>query len=252
MRAAWPLSLVLLVAAAAGAGTEQQPEMTDPPGDAGAGAAWGDIVAGWLNDSATDVSATMKLAQLAAQPPGTAWFFVADVGSGANATFGWGAFLDEGAALNFFYGHWDRQAGPTDIQEGAGEVKAAGANVPGYVTALLPKAFADNATAGAKLTGFAAGTGQLTPVDLVGTPVPLPLPGAAGFVSADDAAGSDYTLASGPGTNATSPGPAAGGASPANATGSGAPPPARTPGPQAALTLAVLAAAAWTLRRRAP
>lgn len=260
------LVAVLAVSALALAGDEANPEITDAPGDAGPAAAWGDIVNGWLNDTNTDIVGTLKLAQLPASPPeGTAYYLVADIGTGPNATFGWGVGIIAGQPA-FFYGHWDRQAGPTDFNTGQGTITTGAPQQPGTVEMLLPRAFADNVTAGTKLTTLEAGTGQLNPAFSV-APLPLPLPGTTGFVQTDTATGNDYTVASGPRPVTAAP-VAGGSATSGNTTGSGAgapnatapdgsgnmtgePPatPARTPD-AGLLGLAVVATAALAVRRR--
>lgn len=241
-----------LLAAPALAGTAENPEITDAAGDAGEGNGWSDITSGWFNETATDIVATLQMAQIAAEPPGVAWYVVVDIGA---ESFGWGCSAQGGAMC--FYGHWDRAEGPTDFQQGQGSIDAPS----GIVTMNLPKAFAPNATAGSRLTAIEAGAGQVTPVGIaagtVPLPAPLPLPGDAFFRNQDTATGTDFVLAgAAPGTpggpatqnpNGTGPG--------GNGTGGNAtapPPPQSTPGPEPLLiagTIAVLALAAGRRRR---
>jgi hypothetical protein len=131
--------------------------------------------------------------------------------------------------------------------------------------ALLPRAFANNVTAGAMLTMIQAGTGQLNPAFVVPLPAPLPLPGQASFVSTDVAEGTDYRVASGPARPAppstTTPGNATGGntTTPPENTTSGndttsppptESPPAKSPGLEVPVAVAGALAVAVAVRRR--
>jgi hypothetical protein len=221
------------------AGDASNPEISDAASDAGAAAAWGDITAGWFNDTATDIVMTLQLAQLTPQaPPGYTWFVVADV---AGASYGWGANIDQGGPA-FFYSVWERNgAGPTDFQAGSGSVSA---GTPGTITANLPKSYTANATTGDALTSIIASSGQVNfPVTLVPVPTPLPLPF---YQELDGATGSDYTLAFG-----APPAPP----TPGNGTGNTTnqtqpPPPAPAPGFEAALAAGALLLVAEAVRRR--
>jgi MYXO-CTERM domain-containing protein len=262
MRTAPAAVLTLLVlATSAWAGDAENPEITDAANDAGAGAAFGDITAGWFNDTVTDVSITLQIAQMPAPVPNSGYFVVADVGAGENTTYGWGAIVDQSGAVQYFFSHWDRELGPTDFNAGQGELQT---GQPATLTSLLPRAFANNVTAGAMLTQVQAGTGELTPVNAV--PAPLPLPGQLFFVQTDDATGTDYMVVTGAarpappsathpgngtGIGGNGPAPLGNGTDGSGTNTTGPPPsePARTPGFEP-IALAAAAVALGLARRR--
>lgn len=256
MRRAALLWALLTTAALAWAGTPEDPEITDEAGDTDpAIAAWGDITAAWFNETATDIVATMAVADLTATPPLTAWYVLADAGA---ETFGWGCTSDQNGAVSCFHSHWDRAAGPTDFNPGTGSASG------GTITMNLPKAFAPNATAGTALTRLEAGTGQVTPVEFLPPEArqPLPLPPETRFHQVDTATATrDYLLGGGAappldGPTTQAPGNATAPGTGGNATGGNttAPPgdqaPARTPGPEVPLLLAASGLVAAAARRR--
>ncbi|HEV8360254.1 MAG TPA: hypothetical protein VGR28_07365 [Candidatus Thermoplasmatota archaeon] len=257
MRPTLPMAtaMLLLLAPTAMAGDAENPEITDGSGDAGAGAAWGDVTAAWWNETATDIVVTIQLAQLTpATPEDYLWYDIMDAGSGDNRTFGCYAFIANGQP-QFGCSHWDRTTGPQDQLDGTGALSP---GQPGTVTLNLPKLVA-NATAGMVLSMLSVGSGTAAFVD-----VPPPIGPVGSFVPDDAAQGSGtYTIAAGgsgapaPAPNATQPGGNT--TAPGNGTGGGnatQPPadqgaqPQRTPALGAMAFVAAAGAAALAARRR--
>ncbi|MCA1813858.1 MAG: hypothetical protein LC624_07900 [Halobacteriales archaeon] len=240
MRAALLLAVVLLAPLAL-AGDEASPEMTDPPQDAPTAVAWGDIVAGWFNDTATDIAFTMKLASYTAPPPNYVWGVQANIGP---QLYGWYLFNSAGqGGAQFFYSKWDAQQGPTDPHQGQGEVRAAA----GTITMLIPKAYALNGTAPPGVTQATAYTGVFIGDSVTGM-VPF-----GQFQADDSASGKDYLFARGGPGVANPPG----NNTPGNTTNpngtqptDGGAQPAKTPFPAAGLAVAVVGLAALARRKR--
>lgn len=237
-RGAAVLAAVLVVAMNAGAGTPEDPEITDPAGDTQfPNATWVDILAAWLNETATDLVVSMMVGDTGTTFPGSAWFVVFDA---SGVTYGVACQSDPGGAVACGYGHWDRAQGPTDFTSGTGALSGS------TVTMNMPLAFVENATAGTVLTTIEAGTGQLTPVALVPAPLPVPLPGEAFFQGQDTAAASrDYVLG-GP----VAPLPSNNTGNNTNQTEPPAPAP-RTPGFEAPAVIVAAGLLALAVRRRA-
>jgi hypothetical protein len=254
------LSALLFLASPAMAGDAKNPEITDPAGDAGPGSGWGDLTAGWLNDSATAITMTLQLDKLPAAAPGYTWLVVATI---SGEEFGWGASSggNQGGGDLYFYGKNPSQ-GFTDFKsDGKGEIKT---GQPGTVSAELPKTYAPNATLGVKVTGLAASTGQFNfAAAIAAGTVPAPFPDAVYYTEMDAAQGKDYVIAFGaPGSSAPpqagpngttpTPSPGPGGApSPSpTATPTPSPTPQATPGIEAPVAAALLGLAAAGARRR--
>jgi hypothetical protein len=250
-----PACLALLTALAlpAAAGDEANPEITDPAGDAGPAAGWGDITAGWLNETATEVTGVLVFAQLTPQvPPGYNWFVTFDV---VGQAYAMGAGVGPDGAVAGWYSTWDSSAGPTDIQTGPAEVSGT------QLTLHIPKDYAFNGTNPARITGITASSGQLNPVFFAPLAAPVPLPAYNEF---DGATGADYNRAVAPGTTpaptpgaggntttpGTTPGPGGNATTPGGNTTTPPPPPAATPGLEMALVAGGVAAAAIVARRR--
>lgn len=257
MREALLLTTVLVLAATVRAGDEANPEFDDPEGDAGAGAEWGDITTGWVNETAGDIVVTFRVAHIPpVVPDGYVYYDVLDVVQGPNTTtFGCFAFFTAGQ-YGFGCAHWDRANGPQDQLDGSGTVTP---GEPGTVVLNLPRTVANNATAGTVLTNLALGTGLAA---FVPVPPEVPLPVAPGTFVPDDGAEAnrDYALA-GPAPptggpldgptiqgNATGPGNFSGGNDTGPAPGGAAPRP--TPGLAVPLAVAALGLLALARRRR--
>ena len=214
MRAVLALVLALLLPFAS-AGSEEDPEIVDPAGDAvPAASQWGDITAAWFEEADGNVTATLRLQALAAAPPMTAYLLVFDAGNAS-----WYAavvFIDE-TTPSFYTGEWDR-----DAEQPTGEAEATGTVEGTRLSVTFPASRVD-AAPGTALTGLEAGVLDYKTLALAG----------AGATWLDQAQGQrDFPLAAAPG----------GGAAPAGD--------ASTPGPALVMTLAGLAAAAALLRRR--
>ncbi|HEV8360287.1 MAG TPA: hypothetical protein VGR28_07535 [Candidatus Thermoplasmatota archaeon] len=246
------LAAALLVATQLGwAGDASNPEITDPPGDAGAAASFGDITAAWLEERGPNVVGTLRLAQLPEQPIGDTYMLLADVNG---TTYAWGLFRSSIPTDFYWYGTWQRGSGPAGpLEQGEGQL-APGS--PGTVTFSIPRAYlgATNGTVLAKLTA-------VTEVCLCGGVGPVALPQQQGLTETvfDTAEGADYTVVGvGPAVgNATSPAPSPAPPAALDATASppgdtSAAPDRPTPGAEAALAALAVGAASLAagLRRR--
>lgn len=247
------LAALALAALPARAGDASNPEIDDPPNDAGGGNTWGDITIGFVNDTASDIVVTLSISLIPPSVPnGYVYYWLADIGTGDNATMG--------CALFFFanspqYGcaHWDREQGPTDDLEGTGSFTP---GQPGTVVLNLPRSVAMDPPAGTAVTALEAGTGTVVFAPIPpGTPIPI----SVGQFIPDDVAAAerDYALAQGPAAGAPGgpsiQGPGGNGSAgngTGNTTGEPAPAPARTPGVEAPLAAAAVAAVALAARRR--
>jgi hypothetical protein len=147
----------------------QTPDFEDAAGDAGAAAKWGDLTTGWFDVTATDITATLDVAELPqAGPPIYAWGVVVDVG---NASFFWGAYFDTTpGVVGFVHGTWDRATNAAlSLAPGNGTFTP---GTPGNFSAVIPKSFiattlqglADNTTA----TQATAISGQVLTDDILG------------------------------------------------------------------------------------
>ncbi|HEV8361400.1 MAG TPA: hypothetical protein VGR28_13200 [Candidatus Thermoplasmatota archaeon] len=249
---AWVLAAALLALAAPAVAHHDgdEPDFTDASGDAGAAANWGDLAAGWFEDTPAAVEVQLQVAKLPAAGPSLyAWVAVADIGG---ATFFWGAYYDAPPTeAGFVHGLLDRSTGEAlDLRDGEG---AFAPGEPGTLNATLPKAYVVEVLgaplpAGTIMTHVGALSGQAVGGGALGLNLPASIHGF------DDAAGPDIALTASAVdarawwyTNETAAGPSL------NATSSPAPAPAgpqRVPGPELTLVAAVALGVALVGRRR--
>jgi hypothetical protein len=203
------------------------PVLTDPPGDAGAAGAWGDITEGWVHDEGDHLEFVLTLAQLPDQPIGDTWVMTFASGNGTMAV---GAFQDPGAGLRFFLAPWDPATGPTGPVKPLEGKKEPG--TPGSMNITVPLA-ALNLTASSVLGKVGAATGFCA--CLQGAPVQPP----SAMQAFDTAVGEDWKM------------PAAANNTPANTTSPLPPPaPVRTPDSGVVVVVTLLAVVALAARRR--
>jgi hypothetical protein len=220
------LLVLVLLAAPALAGSPTAPEVRDAPNDAGAAGAWGDLLAGWFGATASDLTFTMRLAQLALPAGPYAWYVRATIES---QEYAWWAYTD-GFNVTYYHAHWNGTAGPSDYEPGTGALSA---GAPGTIRVDLPRAFAANVTDGLVVRVVEVGTGKLLAPQ---HPVPH-----GNFSKDDTALGSAYTVATAGPVSPAPPPPA--GPGDASAAPGEEEYPALTPG----AGLAGLAAVAATL-----
>lgn len=100
-----------------------EPTITDPPGDAGAGNEFGDITAVWLEASADGVNVTLELAKLETSSPGMAWILLFQLGGEACYAGAMHDVSGDGVGVVFYAGTWT-ESGPLNYEPIEGEAAA--------------------------------------------------------------------------------------------------------------------------------
>lgn len=175
MRLARALALALALAAtgSAQAGSAEDPELTDPAGDAPSGTAgYADVTAAWFE---TPINGTLRVTiQLATideqKPPSATYVAVFD----ANGTTWYVELITLPGADLGGYGVWDRESGQPAELRGEGYATWT-AGTPGIVKISMP---ADEL--GTTIEGLDAGSYQIVPRAILGQPVFVPLDTATG------------------------------------------------------------------------